>query len=861
MCDGSPDSIQKLNSLIKHPNWSAIIKYTDILVNGEFTTIEKFLKSNNQISNSTNETNVEVTSNMMYIAVSCKYANFFYGLLQFIPQCISSCQKLTELDTGSKEPNQKNTCINSILINFIDFKSYLVKAIFNLLNFKDLSPNLKYSDHSLLMSLFTINMFLERLHTNFTPNEEVNDVKSTEENIIKPNFEWSNFYKADLYYNKVLFQMKHLIDKFRYNHCNCTHTSANLSCTIDKKIYDNPTDDLTTTIKTKFTRHLLQWKSLNDFGVDTEIAYNVKMFDMQYLLLQKMFDVNNSYFEHLFMKFNMKEKLIQYANKMFAEVKKNLSVKNVIQYQIFLIELIRSIFLVKAEYISRSLKKQMNRIRPFSELLKSFRTFVNKFIPDNYPPDFYRYIIDTKNKLIYIRKLSIDTSPTNVVEQLRENSIIYDDRESSIKDISMMEFIKNITELEHFKTFRQTFEVLLQDSSALDDYNLFQRRDHEVQVINSNDENDMCNHMSAVREHLILFYVLLYQMDTYHKSIDDPKYCIRLSFHSIFKYMARIFQDPIYSKLQNIFIPVLIHFKNTEWIFHYDDESTTLKKAVVLKKIILLAVNAIQHIEINSCKTPEFNKDIIHRSSQKYSGAEIVLSKTSNRIIIYNILTRLAFESRTYRPRNAEKVINNILDKYMFNDILKDVHGAYAKEIQFMWYGFKKNIYQIGQDVLQSIVSYRRLIKFQCLVQKWLVSKIFIELGYVFKFPINVTYYRIAVILQELKKLDSLILSSSLIANVRDIVELYTKIFDNGGISEDHIEQYHIKIENTFKIDGIIVTKENKFNKFSDLYQSLINDIKTLSNHFLSYYHELLIFEDDHSIKMFWDEKDKKDIE
>lgn len=867
LCDESQyNSIQTINSLIKLPNWSCIVKFNVIFINGEFTTVEKWLKINNPISNETqsensnvvisvNESNVEVVSNMMYIAVSCKYADFFDNLLRFISQCISSCQKFIEPDTNSKDRNKKNTsCLYSTLINFIDLKPYFVKAMFNLFNFKDLFQNLRYSDHTFLMSLMTINLFLERLHTNFNVHsEKVNDEKPTEENNIENNFEWFDFDNAGLYYKKVLFQMTYLIDKYRGR--NCKYATAISNYTLDKKMHYDPTNDFNTIIKTTLGRSLLQWQKLNDMGFNDEKAYNAKMYDLQYLLLQKMFIVSND-FEHLFMKFNMGEQLIKYADKMFTVVEKNHNLKNVIKYQIFLIELIKSIFLVKAEYITL-IEDHKNKSRAFFMLKKAFGTFINKCIPVNYLPDFYQSIVDAKNKLIYIRELSTEPLlPADIAELLRENSIIHDDGRSSFKDKSMMEFIDNLSELEHFKTFRQTFEVLLQESSALDDYNLPQPNDHEV-MVNSNYANDVCNHKSAVREHLILFYVLTYQIDSHYKSIDNPKYCLTLSFQNFYKYMARIFQDPINSNLREIFLPVLIHLENKEWIFHDDDNKAILKQNVVLKKIILMAVNAIQYIAFSNCKAPELNKDIIHRTFREYADADNVLSNASARINIKNIITRLAFESRTYRYRNAEKCINNILDKYIFKDILKDANGTYAKEMQFNWYGLKKNIYQIGQDIIRSVVDYRRIVRFQCLVQKWLVSKIFIQLGYFFKFPISLTNYRTVVILKELNKLNSLKFSSSQIEIVKDTVELYTKIFEYGDISEDYIEQYHIKIEDTFETEGITLTKEYTFNTFSDLYRSWLNDIKLLSKYFLSHYNELLVFEDYHSIKMFWDKEDQ----
>lgn len=282
-----------------------------------------------------------------------------------------------------------------------------------------------------------------------------------------------------------------------------------------------------------------------------------------------------------------------------------------------------------------------------------------------------------------------------------------------------MEIIYDITNVDYCKTFRQTFDVLLQKLGALDEYNLFQTNGHEV-ILNSNYENyAMCNHISAVQEHLLFFNVLMNQMDSGYQCFDELKYLI-----------------------------ILIYFKNTELIFNNDDKKFKLKNNIALVRIIRTTVNAIQHIELNNCKTSEINKDIIHRSIRKYSYTGIDLSKTSGRFNIRNILIRLAFKTRIYRPRNAKKIINYIIDKYIFKDILKNENGVYAKEMQFVWYRLQKNIYQIGQDILQSIVDYRRIVKFLCLVQKWLVFKIFIQLGYIFKFPKNLTYYNIEVILK-----------------------------------------------------------------------------------------------------------------
>lgn len=143
--------------------------------------------------------------------------------------------------------------------------------------------------------------------------------------------------------------MIYLIEKFRYKNCKRTTVTSNYS--IDKKLNDVSTNDFNTIIKTALKKYLLQLKNLDDFGFDDEIDDNSKMYDMQYLLFQKMFNVKSN-FKHLFIKFNNKEKPIVYVNKITVDVEKSYSLKNVIKYQIFLIELIRNIILVKAEYIT-----------------------------------------------------------------------------------------------------------------------------------------------------------------------------------------------------------------------------------------------------------------------------------------------------------------------------------------------------------------------------------------------------------------------------------------------------------------------------------------------------------------------------
>jgi len=876
-CNTSRGLVVKLTYILSenYDIWKDCIgSHNKVIVDGKFVKLQSYLDDSNRtlksissddsnhITSSTNE--LFAVSSTIYTFFKCKYTAIVVKLLKFINKSIKSCQFI-------KEPKNEGLiieeCIASTLANLKKMKPYFAKAIFDLFNFNNLSQHLKSSDQTLLISLLTMNTFIfndDVLNTVKQYRTSSREYKSENENFIYIDDDDQHFNVLVLV-NQLIYSLENFLCK------NCFYSFTLLEYNVGHNIYiDIRSGSKCTNIKDKIEEFMINnfltdLKKLN--GLKTEDVVNdfenedLDMYDSRHLLLKEVFS-DKSGFESLIMEFGMATK--KTIAEIVKEVETSHNIKKVLKYQIYLIEFIRNIFFVQIKSITDSTYNvfQKEAFDKLKTLVDYFVKFVDNLIPDNYPPILFRSICVTKNALI----TDLEQSKSNnlllskkTLQLLTLNSMICADTEhyDLYLKISLRDLIEKFTEFHRVKSFKQTFEILLQESNSPDDYYLLQidngkeiEDTYGIALIGT----EACTLLATIREYLLLLWTLLEKIDSrkYFASQQEGRRsptkkkhslqdCLSPSFDNIFKYMAHVYKYTYDLRLQMILLPVLVHFQNTEWIFHTNNEEIC-KKITLIQRTLILAVNSLQYYEVNKCNVAELNKSIVDKIT-KY---------TDN-----NIHTQIVLKTKIYKYDNFQnsKYISDVIDTYTFRDIISEItHGTYLIDIQFFWNGLQKSVLNISQDVTQNIVSFHHILKFQTIILHFLVAKIYTKLEYTLKFPLNLTKCRITAIRKYLEELNRLEFSLPLVFGLRDICRSYLNIFENEDISEENIKLFQNQINDRLKAYGVIeLDRKHTFKTFNDCYTSLKNDIEKFKKYLTHVSHnKLKIFVDDYGVPMIW---------
>uniref|UniRef100_A0A2S2N733 Uncharacterized protein n=1 Tax=Schizaphis graminum TaxID=13262 RepID=A0A2S2N733_SCHGA len=443
--DESENVFLIVNNLItKNNNWASIIENRKILIINKFQTIKMYLtqfatKSISRTSSSSQtklyvpKSNILQTLSFMYTALKCEYANIVRDILQHIYQYKELfCQSLTE-----------DKCIDEIFDSLKVLQKHLDKVIFNLFNFQELSSNLKSSDQTLTVSFLIIHVFLY--------NNNLRNVRD----------------KTYVLLKNVLHQMISLVNNFICKSCLFEFTK--LDTPSDVKILKSDSLD----------KYLLLLQEFNDIGLinDEYIAdlYNPN----NYLMFNSSVELND-------ITITSKLKSVQRKTKDILQLVKNsCDIKNVLKYQIFFIELLRSIFSKKIINLLKNSSNNSNN-ESYSQLELIYNSFCKymDLIPDNYPSTLLKFINDIKNALE--TDLESDTynfeSLNNIQNILSEKSLIYSEVENSQNDImtfvSLTDLIINIKVSPYFTAFKQTFELFLQEPNILNEYYLLDKNEN-----------------------------------------------------------------------------------------------------------------------------------------------------------------------------------------------------------------------------------------------------------------------------------------------------------------------------------------------------------------------------------------------
>lgn len=882
------DLVRKLNLIISKNReiWDHSFQFrrSQVLDGGQFVKLKDYLNDSlklldfiktdysNHVISSKNKASLFEMLNSIYTFFKCEYAGLVGQLLKFIYKSLKSCQLIkhtTNTDEKMKE------CIDLTLINFNKTKPYIVKAIFNLFNFNDLSENLKSSDQTLLVSLLTINTFL---YSSDIKKELLNYMKSSRESDIKDE-KFIYIDDAYPYFDKLVTQLMYSLKNFTCKYCQFTFNTldyTNVQPAYYSKIKSgNEFTDFDSAIKSFMdTHYLIHIEKLNGFKFESVVVdIDDDMYDSKYLLLKEIFTIESG-FQSLLMEFGMKTK--KTTIEIVKDVATSFNIKKVLTYHIYLIEFIRSIFSVQIKNLTLSTNNcfEKQAFDKLKTLVDFFVEFTDNLIPDNYPPILFNFINVIKNALL----ADLNQSESNNVllsdktlQLLMSNSMISTDKNNVhlYLEISMSNLIEKIVGFHNFKSFKQTFEILLQESNTLDDYYLI-KADNQKEIEDSYRitiiDTGTCTLLPVIRECILLFWSLIEIIETqinnklklqsnkfrHSRSQIDENYLLQdyltPSFDNMFEYMAHVYKNTNDVRLQTIFLPLLVHFQNTEWILYRNYEQIC-KKNSILKRTLLLAANAIQFYQVNKCNGAEDSQSIMEKIS-KYTRDKRKIN------IINNIHTKIVLKTRIYNYKSFEirKYISGVIDAYIFSNYLDITNVTYLSNVSLLWHGLKRSVLNVSHDVAQNVVDHQYILRFQTLMLHYLFAKIYVNLDYIFNFPKSLTKSRITEIQKYLEGLNFYKYSLPLALGLQDIFQLYLKIFENEDISEKSIKLFKNQIDYRLRAYGVFEIKRNhKFKTFSDCYAALKNDIKTLKKYFMhAPLKELLIFVDDYAVPMIW---------
>jgi len=617
---------------------------------------------------------------------------------------------------------------------------------------------------------------------------------------------------------------------------------------------------------------LKQLNSLKFKNVEVDFENCSNMYDLQYLLLKEVFS-NISGIESLLMEFKMKTEINKVE--IIKDVESSYNIIKVLKYQIYLIEFIGSIFSAQIQYYAtlnnNSLKCETEYVCvKLKILIDCFIQYTDNLIPENYPPSLLWFINVLKNALL----TDLNQSEPNKVlllsektqQLLKRNSTFctkIENAELCLK-VSLPDLMKKIIGFHHINSFKQTFEILLQEFSAPDDYYYYYsiQVDNRMEIKDScditTDETETCKILVEIREYFLLLWSLIDVVKTNNYFTLPPsdntdkkllQEYLTPSYDNIFQYIAHVYINTNDLRLQMILLPVLVHFKNTEWIL-YEDTNQILKKMTIIQRTLILAVNSLQYFEGNNCQVVELNQSIVDRITTD-------LGKIENNEKINNIHLQIFFKTKisNYDNFKNREYINGVIDTYTFTDILAILNGTYMNDVQFSWYGIRMSMLSLSQDVIQNIVDYQRILRFQTLLLNFLVAKIYTQLEYIFKYPIRLTKTRIQAIRKYLGELNGLKYSLPLVLDLQNICQSYSNIFEQEDISFKNIKLFRNQINDRIKAYGVFeIDGKHEFKTFNDCYASLKNDIETLKKYSMHtpLKKKLLIFVDDHAVPMTW---------
>ncbi|CAI6366973.1 unnamed protein product [Macrosiphum euphorbiae] len=716
---------------ISHQNfWIENFMTQKILIENEVVTLKEALKV---ISDYSFEYSTELDMNVVLKAAKalstaqkCKYSDLIIHTFRIFFNIFSSCRKLS-IDNLKNDNVPLSNTIKTSLYNIIkltiELKTYTTRFIFNIYHFMNLIPTLKSTDHTLIKSLLSINLNLDRIKSYIDQHQD----EASE-------FDLLHFVQ------KVIAQMINVVERFRCKQC-YIENYYDLISLVNNKI---------TCIKLNNTDNNSVGRSIEE-SIDNlkkffhdpsylinDIPFSVYMYDQKYMLLEDIFEIK------IDTSFIIPDLIVEWKNStkwptlgnVLKEVKSTYSLQNIFEYQVFLIEVIKSAF-----YIKYMKKELITSTVDIEKSLNEFDAFINKMIPKNYPTDLYGLIKKLRNSLYNYLELSKSTSvlPLSIfsVQQLRKvlinTSWVHNENceesniNTTIESLPMNELVSRIVKLDNFKVFIQIFEELSYESNTLSDYDI-QTVSNLKPIKKSDNIPAYCKHFSFLREKLLLFQILIVgfqQACDSQEEVDDSD--VKKAKLFIFEILMNLFQTYTnYEKFKKIILPLTIYFK-------YNDETNENLK--ILLQVLFLNINIIEHFELNHCDLVEYSIDVY------YNKIEFVFGHFT-----HNFLEQERCKLDKLLWDNKNEIMKNMINTsyYHIKDERRDIHlmavDQFIRTVDFisnnisdnpdqdvsvrvfLWDGSMESVESVYSAITRCVIDYQYLVRHQCSIIKWFVS-------------------------------------------------------------------------------------------------------------------------------------------
>lgn len=741
------ERITAIKVFYKNSFWKKeILSRHTIIIDNELKIVDYdqlFKSISNLSSNDNNYEEIEKfnnilfqISNAMYMALKCKFSELIISTYNYFFDCVNSCNGLTTLTEDKKDNSKfgkKGQCITSVIKIVSTFKIYIVKMIIDLMQFKKISPNLNSTDHTLLKSLISINLFLYHTKAYITKYESdmvlkikghgINDKSDT---------------NSEINIKIVLAQVINLVERYSCKYC-YVHSAYVFNKDLDEKIKDLATKSeniykeihnfLKNTKENNFKPFLtsVSIKYEDDITIPKETKF--KIYDPEYLLFHDIFRIkkNFPFFPTLKVKWNNTDDWEELQN-VYDKVKNTDDIRIIFDYQILLIEVIKYIFYIK--FINVHLKNHKGDNTEEIKLLNVFDKFIDKIVPNNYPTNVYSPIIALKNALYYDVHLVKPTNgkifSDNTVKLLVKTPVIKSWGESdkiykTIDKIDMSEFLENILKLEFLVHFILIFELFSYESNTLGDYYLY--RGHNNEKIEYSSHGIVCNQsFEQLRYNFVTFQIWLdINLQVSNKVVLKVRKSSDISIkntigniHSNILWFYKTFLNN--DQLNQIFLPLIINFSKMD-----NDASTD--NFLILRQNMILALNSLEYYEINNCVLLTFNRDIL----REVKGEELYSVQFSKLLVEYRniLLESISERTKTYKVNENQKAIYSTRVKEL---IPKASHIYGSDIINFIWDGSKKSFNDVYNNISTSfhtMVDYQQLVRFQMFEIKWIISIVF----------------------------------------------------------------------------------------------------------------------------------------
>lgn len=801
-----------INNLIStNKNWTSIMETRKILIIDQFQTINEYFirlfKQSESRNSSWSQTKLDVDnsnifekSSFMYTALKCEYAYLIRDILQHIFHfkdlfCVGIPDEF---------------CIADILHSLDVLRKHLDKVIFNLLNFKELSLNLKSSDHTLTILLLNMHMFL-----------------CNKDNIGNENIEYYETVLREKLFRYTIFSIENFICK----RCLFEFTKLDKTTNIrDVKISKN-----------KFFNDCLS--SLGKFS-DIGLINNEYIPDMYNQNNYLMFNSTKKLNDITLINSQPNSKLKKTINIIQLKEKCN-DLKNVLKYQIFFIELLRSIFSVLIINVITNINNVSNE-QTNSELSILYNGFLKymQIIPDNYPPTHLNFINEIKKTLeADFQKLNSHNieSLIHIKNTLSEKSIILETENSQIDIMnieSLNNFLINIKLSKDYPSFKQTFELFLQEPNILNDYYLLEKTNSKE--ISSNESSDLCEDLTGLWNGLVWFMALL-ETITDEESLDY----VNESLITLIDLVNYYDKNNINLMVKRTLLDFLNYFTDPKIQLFVNIDSS---KIIISKQLVLRTLISLHYYEMNDCKLGgtaniyqklENNKEIIR------SDPCIWFSNSKQYIINYMLKLYSKYHKEDANEFNNDTSISNVLNERTSIDIIKRYTDFY-----------KKQVLNVCQDLYQNIKipDDRKMDKLQMTILEWYVSQAYAKVMCMFKFEDLPSNEVIILVREGFKILKSLTFSTYFMRTIQDYVNIYLEYFAKAKLTKEYIQKFTGKLNSQFEVYDVSID-EFGFNSIEDFYNSFKTDIEFIQFYFIdTNNNKLIVDEKDIPMSMFLDE-------